>query len=97
MEFVCWFDLLREIDDRILERKQGAWIDLERQVEIKRPSATLLGMEVDFPGLAKGVGLDEMALVVHVEAVVDGMVLQVGHIAGDIDDSHSGQSLPGAQ
>ncbi len=35
-----------------------------------------------------------MALVVHVEAVISGMVLQVGHETGDIDDRHNPHSLP---
>jgi hypothetical protein len=29
-----------------------------------------------------------VALVVHVEAVFDGMVLEFGHVAGDVDDRH---------
>jgi len=32
-------------------------------------------------------------LVVHVEPVVDGMILQVGDIARDVNGSHSGESL----
>ncbi len=45
-------------------------------------------MEVDLPGLAQRVGLDEVALVVHVEPVVDGVILQVGDEAGHVDDGH---------
>src|ERR1019366_2344055 len=49
--------------------------------EVERPAAPLFGVQVDFPGLAQRVRLDEMALVVHVEAVVIRMVLQIGDIA----------------
>jgi hypothetical protein len=47
-------------------------------VQVERAAAGLLGVEVDLPRLAQRVGLDEVALVVHVEAVVDGVVLEVG-------------------
>ena len=63
-------------------------IDLEREVEVDRAVAGLLGMQVDLPQLAQRVGLDEMALVVDVEAVVDGVALQLGDESGDIDDGH---------
>ena len=89
-------DVLGQVDDGVLERQQRPRIDLEGQVEVERPSAALLGVQVDLPRLAQRVGLDEMALVVDVEAVVDRMVLQVGDIPRDVDDGHSRQSLPAA-
>ena len=58
-------------------------------MQVERAAARLLGMEVDLPGLAQRVGLDEVALVVHVEAVVDGVILELGDEAGDVDDGHS--------
>ena len=45
-------------------------------------------MEVDFPVLAERVALDEVALVVDVEPVLDRVVLQVGHEPRDVDDCH---------
>ena len=57
-----------------------------------RAAAGLLGVEVDLPRLAQRVGLDEVALVVHVEAVVDGVLLEVGDEAGDVDDGHAARS-----
>ena len=57
-------------------------------MQIERAAAGLLGMQVDLPRLAQRVGLDEVALVVHVEPVIDGVVLEVGDEAGDIDDGH---------
>ena len=59
------------------------------EVEVERPAARLLRVEVDLPRLAQGVGLDEVPLVVHVEPVVDGVVLEVGDEAGHVDDGHS--------
>jgi len=32
-------------------------------------------------------------LVVHVESVVNGMILEIGHIPGNVNGSHSWQSL----
>ena len=57
-------------------------------MQVERTAARLLGVQVDLPRLAQRVRLDEVPLVVHVEPVVDGVVLQVGHEAGDVDDSH---------
>jgi hypothetical protein len=45
-------------------------------------------MEVDLPVLTQRVALDEMAFVVHMETVLDRVVLEVGDEAGDIDDCH---------
>src|ERR1700722_4357724 len=50
-------------------------------------------MEVDFPYLTKGVGLDEVPLVVDMESVIDGVILQVRYITGDANGCHSGRSL----
>ena len=73
----------------VFEAEQGPRIDLEREVEVDGAVAGFLGVKVDLPQLAQRVGLDEVALVVHVEAVVDRMALQVGDESCDIDDSHS--------
>ncbi len=62
-------------------------------MEVERSAARLLGMEVDLPRLAQRVGLDEVALVVDVETVVDGVILEVGDEAGHVDDGHV-HSLP---
>ena len=61
-------------------------------MQVEGTAAGLLGMEVDLPRLAKRVGLDEVTLVVHVEPVVDGMVLEVGDEHGDIDGCHAVQT-----
>ena len=74
---------------RVLEPEQRAGVDVEREVEVDGALAGLLGVEVDLPGLAERVRLDEVALVVDVEAVPDGMVLQVGHEPGHVDDRHA--------
>jgi hypothetical protein len=57
-------------------------------MQVQGTSASLLGVQVDLPHLAQGVSLDEVPLVVHVEAVIDRMVLQVRHVPGDVDGSH---------
>jgi hypothetical protein len=46
-------------------------------------------VQVDLPQLAQRVRLDEVPLVVHMETVVDGVVLQLGDETGDIDDCHA--------
>lgn len=81
--------VLGELHDGVLEGEKHAGIDVEREMQVERAAATFLGMEVDLPHLAQRVRLHEVALVMDVEAVVDGMVLQVGDVAGDVDGSHS--------
>ena len=76
------------IDDHVFERQQHSRFDLESEVQVERASAALLGMEVDLPHLSQRVRLHEVTLVVYVEAVVDGMILQLGHIAGHVDGCH---------
>ncbi len=83
-------------DDGVLEGQQDPGVDVEREMQVERPAAPLLGVQVDLPDLAQRVRLDEVPLVVHVEPVVDGMVFQVGDVAGDVDGSHSVRSLMGA-
>ena len=95
MVLVGWLLVLGEEHDGVLEGKQDAGVDVEGEMQVERPAATLLGVQVDLPDLAQGVGLDEVPLVVHVEPVVDGMVLQVGDVAGDVYGSHNWGSLMG--
>jgi hypothetical protein len=56
-------------------------------------------MQIDLPGLTQRIRLDEVALVVHMELMVDRVIFEVGDEAGDIDDRQrallgSGMVLP---
>ena len=95
MELVGWLLVLGEEDHGVLEGEEDAGVDVEGEVQVERAAAPLLGVQVDLPDLAERVGLDEVPLVVDVESVVDGMVLQVGDVPGDVDGSHSWESLMG--
>ncbi len=53
MVLIGWCDLLGEVEDGILEGEQDPRVHLEREVEIERTAATLFGMQVHLPGLAK--------------------------------------------
>ena len=88
MELVGRVVVVGQLGDDVLEGQQHPRLDFEREVQVERAVAALLGMEVDLPRLAQRVRLDEVALVVHVEAVVDGVVLELGDIAGDVDGGH---------
>ena len=89
--------VLGQSEDGVLEREQRAGVDLEGQVQVERAATAVLGMELHLPDLTERVGLDEVALVVHVEPMVDRMVLEVGHVSGHIDDCHRQLSLPGGR
>ena len=75
-------------DHRVLEAEQDPGIDLERQVQVERALASLLGVQVHLPVLAQRVALDEMPLVVHVEPVLDRVILEVGDETREVDDRH---------
>ena len=77
------------LDHRVLESEEHPGIDLEREIEVDRAFAALLGMQVDLPVLPQRVALDEVPLVVHVEAVLDRVILEVGHEPGDVDHCHN--------
>ena len=57
-------------------------------MEVDRATASLLWVEVDLPELPQRVRLDEVALVMDVEAVVNGVVFELCDVPGDIDDGH---------
>ena len=80
---------LGQLHHEVLEGQEHARIDLEGEVQVERTAAALLGVQVHLPRLAQRVRLDEVALVVHVEPVVDHVVLQLGDEPGDVDDRHS--------
>ena len=81
-----------ELHHLVLEPEHRPWVDVEREVQVDRPAARLLGVQVDLPQLAQRVGLDEVPLVVDVEPVVDRLALEVGDEAGDVDDCHAGET-----
>src|SRR5438445_646573 len=67
---------------------EGPRIGVQREVQVDGPFAPLCGVQVDLPGLAQRVALDEVPLVVDMKAVLDGMVLEIGDEPGDVDDGH---------
>jgi hypothetical protein len=45
-------------------------------------------MKVDFPELSKRIGLDKMPFIVHVKAVIDCVIFELGYVAGDVENGH---------
>lgn len=88
VEAVRRLGIVWELDDDVLKRQQHARVHLECEVEVEGAAAALFGMEVDLPGLAQRIALYEVPLVVHVEAVIDGVALQISDVPGDVDDCH---------
>ena len=88
VELVRRLVVVGQAEHGVLEGEQHARVDVEREVQVERPAAAVLGVQVDLPDLAQGVRLDEVALVVDVEAVVDGVVLQVRDVPGHVDGCH---------
>lgn len=95
MELVGRVDVLGEVDDGVLEGKQDAWVDFQGEVQVQGPTAPLLRMQVDLPGLPQRIRLDEMPFVVNMKTMVDRVILEVGHISGHIYDGHRAGSLTG--
>ena len=96
VELVRRLLVLGEQHHGVLEGEEHPGVHVEGEMKVERAAAPLLGMKVHLPDLAQGIRLDEVPLVVHVEPMVDGMVLQVGDVAGDVDGCHNKGSLPGA-
>jgi hypothetical protein len=80
--------VVRKTEDCILEGEQGPGVHFQAQVQIEWAATAIFGMELHFPDLAEGVRLDEVPLVVNMEAMVDGVILEVGHVPGHVDDCH---------
>ena len=95
-ELVGGLLVVGEADEGVLEAEQDTRVDLEREVEVDRAFAPFFGVQVDLPRLAQRVRLDEMTLVVHVESVLDRVILQIGDEPGNVDDGQSASLLEGA-
>src|SRR3984957_7757189 len=93
MELVRWFLVLGQKDDGVLEGEEDTGVDIEGEMKVEGAPTPAFGAQDDLPHLAQRVGLDEVPLVVYMESVVDRVILQISHIPGDIDGSHSWQSL----
>ena len=83
-----------ELDHLVLEAQQGPRVDLEREMQVDGAVARLFRVEIDLPQLTERVGLDEVALVVDVEPVVDGLTLHIGHETCYVDHCHAFRTLP---
>jgi hypothetical protein len=95
MKLIGRLGIVGKIHDGVLEGKKSPRIHLESQVEVQRTSTSFFGMKIHLPGLAKGVGLHEVPLVVNVEPMVHRMILEVGHVPGYVDDGHGGEPTGG--
>jgi len=85
------FAVFADPDDFVFEGDECAWIDLERHVHVEGSVAGTVRVEVDLPRLPVGVGLDEMPLIMDVEAVFGDMVLEVGDETLKVDHCHRPQ------
>jgi myo-inositol-1(or 4)-monophosphatase len=95
MELVRRIDVLGQPEHGVFEGQQRPGIHFEGEVEVEGSTAAVFGMELHLPDLAQRVGFDKVPLVVHVEAVIYGMVLEIGHVSGHVDDCHRIFILPG--
>ena len=57
-------------------------------MQIEWAAAGILWVEIYFPCLAQAVGLHKVPLIMDMESMIGGMILQVGDKAGDVDDGH---------
>ena len=83
---------LGDIEHLVLEPDHDARIDFERKVEVERSATGVFGVEIDLPRLTHRIGLDEVAFVVHMECMIDRVVLEIGDEAGNVDDGHEPQA-----
>ena len=57
-------------------------------MELDWAAAGFFWMQVYFPCLSHGIGLDKVPLVMDMKPMVSSMVLQVGYKAGNIEQGH---------
>jgi hypothetical protein len=62
-------------------------------MEVYGACACLLGMQINFPQLAKGIGLNEVSLIMNVKSMIYRMALEVTHKAGYVNNCHA-RTLP---
>ena len=55
-------------------------------MKIERATASMFGVQVDLECLTHRIGLYEVALIMDMEPVMGGMVLQIGNKSSDVDD-----------
>ena len=92
--FRRWLVGVGEGIDLVFEGEHHAWVDLEGKVEIEWPTARMLWVEVHLECLTHRVRLDEVPLIMNMEAVMGCMIFQVGDETCDIDDRHDVSSSP---
>ena len=80
--------VIAESDDGIFNGEQHARVDVEGEVKVERTTATFLGVQVHLPHLTQRVGLHEVPFVMYVEPVIDGVILELGYVTGDVDSCH---------
>jgi len=88
MEGIRRIGVFSKVGDNIFEGEQDSRVYFEGQVKIEWASTSFFGVQIHLPHLAKRISLNEMSLVVDVEAVVDSMIFEICNISGNIDDSH---------
>jgi hypothetical protein len=59
-------------------------------MKVKRTSTRLLGVQVNFPGLAKAISFQEVSFIVNMETMFSSVLFQIGDVAGHVDNSHRG-------
>jgi len=88
MKLVRWIDLIRKAQHRVLEGEERSGVDVELDVQVDGSATAVLGMQVDFPRLAKRVRLDKVTLVMDVKSVRHRMVLEVCDEPSDVNCGH---------
>jgi hypothetical protein len=88
VELVRRVGVVGEAHDRVFEGEQGARIHVEFDVKVDGPPAAIFRVQVNLPGLAQGVGLYEVAFIVHVESVRDRVVLKIRDKPSDVNSGH---------
>ncbi len=86
------FRRLRRLHEHVLEFQHDPGVEIDREVKVERTLTRLGGMQIDLPRLTERVRLNEVALIVNVESMLDGMVLQIGN--GSCEVNSHGARLP---
>jgi hypothetical protein len=88
VELVWWILIVVEADQGVFKSEECTRVDVEGEVQVHRPAAALLRVQINLPGLSERISLDKVSLVVHVKTVVYRVVFKVGDKTRNVDGSH---------
>jgi hypothetical protein len=88
VKLVGRIDLIGQAQHRVFEGQKGSRVYVQLNVQIDRPTASVLRVKVNFPRLTQRVRLNEVPFVVDVKAVGHRVIFKVGNESCNVYGGH---------